>query len=87
MNVKHIDKALKEMEQAPQNVRFSQLAAVCEHFFGAPRQRGTSHHVYKTPWLGDPRVNIQQGKNGKAKACQVKQVLTAIGKMEGQGND
>ena len=81
-----LDKVLKEMEKAPQNVRFSSLAAVCDHFFGEPRQRGTSHHVYKTPWLGDPRVNIQKGKNGKAKAYQVKQVLAAIRKMEGQGN-
>lgn len=74
------------MEDAPQNVRFSKLAAVCEHYFGAPRQKGTSHHVYKTPWAGDPRVNIQKDKNGKAKAYQVKQVLAAIEKMKGQEN-
>jgi hypothetical protein len=55
------------MENAPQDVRFSSLSAVCEHFFGAIRQKGTSHHVYKTPWLGDPRINIQKGKSGKAK--------------------
>jgi hypothetical protein len=34
----------------------------------APRQDGTSHKVYKTPWQGDPRVNIQRGKDGKAEA-------------------
>jgi hypothetical protein len=37
--------------------------------------------VFKTPWPGDPRVNIQD-KGGKAKAYQVKQVLTAIKKLE-----
>ena len=81
-----IDKTLKEMEKAPQDVRFSDLAAVCERFFGAPRQKGTSHHVYKTPWPGDPRVNIQKGQSGKAKAYQVKQVLAAIRKLEGHDN-
>lgn len=73
---------LKEMEKAPQNVRFTDLAKVCAHYFGEPRNKGTSHHVYKTPWPGDPRVNIQKGKGGKAKAYQVKQVLEAIRKMK-----
>jgi hypothetical protein len=82
--VSQIAKTLKEMENAPQDVRFSGLVAVCEHFFGAARQKGTSHHVYKTPWPGDPRVNIQKGKSGKAKAYQVKQVLAAIKKLEGR---
>ena len=30
--------------------------------------------VFKTPWQGDPRVNIQNAK-GKAKVYQVRQVL------------
>jgi hypothetical protein len=84
--VSQIDKFLREMESAPQDVRFSTLVTVCEHFFGAARQKGTSHHVYKMPWPGDPRVNIQKGKSGKAKAYQVKQVLAAIKKLEGRGN-
>ena len=37
--------------------------------------------VFKTPWPGDPRVNIQDDK-GKAKAYQVRQVLLAIGKLK-----
>jgi hypothetical protein len=37
--------------------------------------------VFKTPWPGDPRVNIQNG-NGQAKAYQVRQVLAAIDKKE-----
>ena len=37
--------------------------------------------MFKTPWPGDPRVNIQSDK-GKAKAYQVPQVLKAIDKME-----
>jgi hypothetical protein len=84
--VSQIEKTLKEMESTPQDVRFSSLVTVCEHFFGPARQKGTSHHVYKTPWPGDPRVNIQRAKNGKAKAYQVKQVLAAIKKLEGRHN-
>ena len=45
------------------------------------RQSGTSHAVFKTPWPGDPRVNIQRAKGGKAKPYQVTQVLKAIDKL------
>ena len=65
----------------PQNVKFPELAKVCDSVFGKARQSGTSHRVYKTPWQGDPRVNIQNSK-GKAKPYQVKQVLKAIEKMK-----
>ncbi|MBM7492142.1 hypothetical protein JOD64_003364 [Micromonospora luteifusca] len=41
----------------------------------------TSHAVFRMPWAGDPRVNIQDDK-GKAKAYQVRQVLKAIDKKE-----
>ncbi|MGH3262174.1 MAG: hypothetical protein ACRDNS_09285 [Trebonia sp.] len=44
-----------------------------------------AHLVYKTPWQGDPRVNIQRGKDGNAKAYQVRQVLDAIDKLEAEG--
>ncbi len=52
-------------------------------FFGPPRPSSGSHAVYKTPWLGDPRVNIQNDK-GKAKAYQVRQVLAAIERLESE---
>ena len=47
-----------------------------------PRQKSTSHRVYRTPWLGDPRVNVQNAK-GMAKPYQVRQVIKAIEKLEG----
>ncbi|WP_235576831.1 toxin HicA [Rathayibacter sp. Leaf296] len=50
---------------------------MCEHYFGEPRQSRSSHRVYRTPWPGDPRVNIQDD-HGRAKPYQVKQVLAAI---------
>ncbi len=63
------------------DVRFIDLCRVCDHYFGPPRQKGTCHRIYRTPWPGDPRVNIQNHK-GKAKAYQVKQVLRAIELLE-----
>jgi len=75
-----IDDILKQMRESPNGTRFTDLCRVCDHFFGEARQRKSSHRVYKTPWQGDPRVNIQNAK-GKAKAYQVKQILKAIGRL------
>ena len=69
-----IDDLLILVQQNPKGVRFSELCRICDHFFGEPRHKKSSHRVYKTPWQGDPRVNIQNNK-GKAKTYQVKQVL------------
>lgn len=69
------------MKRNPQDIRFSDLCRVCDHYFGDARQSSGSHRVYKTPWHGDPRVNIQN-RRGLAKAYQVKQVLRAIERVE-----
>ena len=78
-----IDKIIKSMLQNSKNVDFVDLEKVCLHHFGEPRNNGTSHFIYKTPWLGDPRINIQKDKGGKAKAYQVKQVLLALERLKG----
>lgn len=80
-----VEKLLEQMRSNPSGVRFEDLAKVCDHYFGQPRQRGTSHRVYRMPWQGDPRVNIQNDR-GKAKPYQVRQVLAAIEKLEGEGS-
>ena len=72
---------IKQMKQNPRNVRFADLCKICDLYFGQARQKNTSHRIYKTPWQGYPRVNIQNQK-GKAKAYQVKQVLKAIDRLE-----
>lgn len=79
--VPSVKKIVKALRSNPQNVAYNDLYKVCEHYFGKPRQGGTSHAVFKMPWPGDPRVNIQND-NGKAKAYQVRQVLAAIDKKE-----
>lgn len=76
-----VDDIVKSMRQNPNGVGFNDLCKVCGKYFGKPRQSGTSHRIYKTPWQGDPRVNIQNDR-GKAKPYQVRQVLLAIDRLE-----
>ena len=76
-----IEDLVRRFEKNPQNVAFNDLCRVCEHYFGKPRV-SSSHHIYKTPWQGDPRINIQND-GGKAKAYQVRQVIRAIKRLEG----
>lgn len=80
---KSIDDIIQGMKRSPHNVRFSDLEKVCNHYFESRQSKKTSHHTYKTPWPGDPRVNIQNA-NGKAKPYQVKQVLLALEKINAQ---
>ena len=75
------DDIFLQMKRNPKNVRFVDLCRICDYYFGKARQGSSSHKVYKTPWQGDPRVNIQNNK-GKAKAYQVKQVVNAIKRLE-----
>lgn len=76
-----VNKLLDDIRKNPREVRFTDLCKICEYYFGTARQAGSSHRIYKTPWQGDPRVNIQNHK-GKAKVYQVKQVLKAIERLE-----
>lgn len=76
-----IEDLLTDMQRNPKGIRFQDLCKVCDSYFGEARQLGSSHRIYKTPWQGDPRVNIQNDK-GMAKAYQVKQVLKAIERLE-----
>ncbi|NNE62183.1 MAG: toxin HicA [Woeseia sp.] len=76
-----ITKILSAMRRNPTDVRFADLCKVCERYFGPPRRSSGSHRIYRMPWAGDPRVNIQNSR-GRAKAYQVRQVLQAIERLE-----
>lgn len=76
---------LAVMRRNPKGIRFRDLCQVCDHYFGEARHLGGSHRIYKTPWIGDPRVNIQNDQ-GMAKAYQVRQVLKAIDRLEKERN-
>ena len=52
-----------------------------------PDRKEASHRVYRMPWSGDPRVNIQSEK-GMAKPYQVVQVLRALDRlMQGEADE
>lgn len=80
-----VNEIVQAMKRNPKGISFIDLCKVCEHYFGKPRQTASSHRIYKTPWRGDPRVNIQND-NGMAKHYQVSQVLLAIKRLEDKEN-
>lgn len=75
------EKLLSNVRNNPSDVRYEDLENLCTAYFGPARQRGGSHAVFRTPWAGDPRVNIQADGNGRAKTYQVRQVLAAIDRL------
>jgi len=65
--------------QKKKNTRFGDLVHLCEEHFGRARIKG-SHHIFKMPWPGDPRINLQEVR-GKAKTYQVDQVIAALERL------
>ena len=80
-----IPETIEKLGKERSSTRFSYLIKVCEEYFGSARISG-SHHIFKTPWPGDPRLNLQSDK-GKAKPYQVDQVILALKKLEGISED
>jgi hypothetical protein len=82
-----IRKAIDELSRT-RTIRFGRVLTLCKEFFGEPRIAG-SHHIFKTPWQGDPRINLQKTKDGKAKKYQVKQVVSALEQLidESEGDE
>ena len=77
-----IAEIIAKLEAERGSTRFSYLVRICQEYFGDPRIKG-SHHIFKTPWPGDPRINLQKVK-GKAKPYPVGQVIDALIKLSGQ---
>lgn len=78
-----IEDEIEKLEREKNSLRFDYLARVCQEYFGNPRYKG-SHQIYKTPWPGDPRINLQENKRDKGKAMpyQVKQVIAALRRLQ-----
>lgn len=73
---------IAQLEGATANFRFAHLVRICQEVFGNERISG-SHHIFRTPWPGDPRINLQKTKGGSnAKPYQIKQVLAALRKKQ-----
>ena len=79
-----IQATIEKLDNEIANTRFLFLVRVCTEYFGTPRMKG-SHHIFKTPWPGDPRINLQSAK-GKAKPYQVEHVIVALRKLEEIGD-
>ena len=70
---------IAELGRSRTNIRFTELVKICREHFGDELISG-SHHIFKTPWPGDPRINLQKDGN-KAKPYQVDQVAAALKKL------
>lgn len=77
----NIERLLERMRTNPKDIAFSDALKVARFYFGEPRIRG-SHHFFPMPWQGDPLVNLQKC-GGKAKPYQIKQLVSAIDRLEG----
>lgn len=80
--MKGLRETINDLRLRQASIKFNELAKICTYWFGPPRLNGGSHKVYKMPWSGDPRVNIQRVDSGMAKVYQVKQVVGALTKLE-----
>jgi len=81
LSMANTDRILEKMRLSLSNVRVVDVCKVCEHYFGEPRKKSTSHRIFKVPWITPPSINIQNFK-GKAKEYQVRQILGAIDELE-----
>lgn len=80
--MKGIRCVIVDLQRRQSSIRFTELVKICTHWFGEPRLGSGNHRVYRMPWPGDPRINIQRGNSGMAKVYQVKQVIAALTRME-----
>ena len=62
------------------HARLAYLVRLCQEHFGRERIRG-SHHIFKTPWVGNPRINLQRD-GSKTKPYQVDQVIAALERLK-----
>ena len=76
---------VERLRRQPQGVAFRELRRICEECFGAPRNQGGSHLVFRTGLREPAFVNIQP-KGKMAKPYQCRQVADAIeAKLRGDG--
>ncbi len=73
------DKLKQQAQNGSANVRYSDLCHFLELAgFEFKGQVNTSHRKYQHPKCPKELVNVQEGRDGKAKPYQVRQVLDLI---------
>ena len=76
-----VDKIEEAARRAPASLSFTDALRLATAYFGEPRVGSGSHlAIFRMPWQGDPRINLQN-KKGKAKPYQVTQMLKAIDRL------
>jgi hypothetical protein len=77
-----VEKIEVAARRSSSSISFTDAVKLATAYFGEPRSGSGSHvAIFKMPWQGDPRVNLQN-KDGKAKPYQVTQMLKAIDRMK-----
>jgi len=72
------EKLLERVRNNPRNVRLDDLCTLLTGFgFELAREAG-SHRIFRHPGPPPRTCNVQRQPDGKAKPCQVEQVLEAI---------
>ena len=71
-------KLLDSIRNNPRDVRFDDLVNIVQALGFVPSRQGGSHVVFVHPNPAIPFVNLQMGRNGKAKPYQVEQVLAIV---------
>ncbi len=73
------EKLLAAVRNNPRGVRFDDLVRLVEALGFVPDRQSGSHAIYVHATRGDvPLLNLQEGKNGMAKAYQVEQLLDRV---------
>jgi hypothetical protein len=83
-DVTSVEKIEQKARKSPKSLSFAEACDLAEAYFGPAREGSGSHvAIYKMPWQGDPRINLQEANGGKAKEYQVKQLIKAIDRKNG----
>jgi hypothetical protein len=77
-----VEKIEAAARRSSSSISFTDAVKLATAYF-CERRSGSGSHVaiFKMPWQGDPRVNLQN-KDGNAKPYQVTQMLKAIDRMK-----
>ncbi len=77
-----VEKIENKARNSPGSISFVDAVKLATAYFGEPRSGSGSHvAIFKMPWQGDPRINLQN-KDGQAKPYQVSQILNAIDRLK-----
>lgn len=76
------EEIIKELE-GKKTYPFAELVKLVTEAFGPHRVgKGSHQYIWKMPWAGNPRINLQPEK-GDAKSYQIRQVIQALKKLNG----